>query len=503
MPSTASRRLPVVIQGGMGVGVSSWWLAQAVARTGQLGVVSGTALDAVVARRLQDGDPGGHVRRALRDFPLQDVAEQVMTRYYLPDGRDGAPYRLSPKPAIDATPASQGLAVVGNFVEVWLAKEGHSGLVGINFLEKIQSATPAAAYGAMLAGVDYVLMGAGIPREIPHLLDELAEQRPGTVHVDVAGSDPLPATLDPATLGGDRLPPLRRPAFLAIVSSHVLAMYLNREDTTRPDGFVVEGPRAGGHNAPPRGRLVLDEGGQPVYGPRDEADLVALARIGLPFWLAGGYGEPERVRAALDAGAAGVQVGTLFALCRESGLAEPLREGLLHDLRGGSLDIRTDAAASPTGFPFKVATLPDTLSDDEVYAERPRLCDLGYLRTPYVRPNGRTGYRCPAEPMEMYVRKGGTAESAAGAKCLCNALLADVGLGQQRRDGYSEHPLVTLGADLAGARRLDSEHWLHGGDPDGWSAREAIEWLLREVGTPEETLLHVATQTPAHTSATP
>jgi len=51
MASTPTRRLPVIIQGGMGVGVSSWWLAQAVARTGQLGVVSGTALDAVLARR--------------------------------------------------------------------------------------------------------------------------------------------------------------------------------------------------------------------------------------------------------------------------------------------------------------------------------------------------------------------------------------------------------------------------------------------------------------------
>jgi hypothetical protein len=48
---------------------------------------------------------------------------------------------------------------------------------------------------------------------------------------------------------------------------------------------------------------------------------------------------------------------------------------------------------------------------------------------------------------------------------------------------------VTLGADFAGARRLDSEHWLHGGNPEGWSAREAVEWLLREVGVPAETPL--------------
>ena len=46
--------LPKIIQGGMGVGVSSWRLARAVSALGQLGVVSGTALDQVLARRLQD-----------------------------------------------------------------------------------------------------------------------------------------------------------------------------------------------------------------------------------------------------------------------------------------------------------------------------------------------------------------------------------------------------------------------------------------------------------------
>lgn len=489
MTATRLPRLPVVIQGGMGVGVSSWRLANAVARTGQLGVVSGTALDVVVARRLQDGDPGGDVRRALADFPLPDVAGRVLDHWFRPGGRGGAPYAPVPRLGLRPHQGRDDLTVVGNFVEVWLAKEGHSGLVGVNFLEKIQMATPAAAYGAMLAGVDVVLMGAGIPREVPHLLDELAAHRPGTVSVDVAGGPPAdgPAsvTFDPTTLAPrETLPPLQRPTFLAIVSSHVLAQYLNREDVTRPDGFVVEGPAAGGHNAPPRGRLTLDETGQPVYGPRDEANLAALAAIGLPFWLAGGYGEPQRVRAALDTGAAGVQVGTLFALARESGLLAPLREQLLTALRDGSLDVRTDAAASPTGFPFKVAMMPGTLADPQRYEARPRLCDLGYLRQPYTRAGGAVGYRCPAEPVDVYVRKGGDVADTVGAKCLCNALTTDVGIGQHRKDGYVEEPMVTLGSDLAGARRLDSEHWLHGGNADGWTATEAVAWLLREVAVP-------------------
>ncbi|GAB1456216.1 hypothetical protein MASR2M48_15240 [Spirochaetota bacterium] len=56
---------PSIIQGGMGVGVSDWRLARSVSIQGALGVVSGTALDTVMARRLQQGDQGGHMRRGL------------------------------------------------------------------------------------------------------------------------------------------------------------------------------------------------------------------------------------------------------------------------------------------------------------------------------------------------------------------------------------------------------------------------------------------------------
>jgi NAD(P)H-dependent flavin oxidoreductase YrpB (nitropropane dioxygenase family) len=154
----ADQGLPLIIQGGMGVAVSSWRLAKAVSQTGQLGVVSGTAIDAVIARRLQNGDEGAHVRRALASFPISEIAERVQKKYFRSEGRHGDPYipvpKLSLHPSIDALE----LWVVSNFVEVWLAKEGHDGLVGINFLEKIQMATPSAAYGAMLAGVDYILM---------------------------------------------------------------------------------------------------------------------------------------------------------------------------------------------------------------------------------------------------------------------------------------------------------------------------------------------------------
>ena len=466
--------LPLVIQGGMGIAVSSWKLARAVSQTGQLGVVSGVGLDTVLARRLQDGDPDGDVRRALEHFPLHTMTEQVLDRYFLRGGRSaGEPYVPLPKLSLTPTRKQQELTLLGNFVEVWLAKEGHEGIVGVNYMEKIQMATPFAALGAMLAGVDYVLMGAGLPRQIPHLLNELAAGRVGSLTVDVHGSSEVhTVSVDPVELLGSIPGPLLRPRFLAIVAADVLAFYLARDEEIRPDGFVIEGPTAGGHNAPPRGRLTLDDADQPIYGPRDDADLEKIAALGLPFWLAGGYGSPLQLAAALAAGATGVQVGTLFALSRESGFTDRVRGQILGRLDRAGLSVRTDAAASPTGFPFKVAQLAGTLSDPAVYAERVRLCDLSYLREPYLREDGVVGFRCPGEPVHMYVRKGGDAADTVGRACLCNALTAAVGLGQTRKDGYTEAPMVTLGTEIEGARTLRVAH------PHGWGATDVVDWLL-------------------------
>jgi NAD(P)H-dependent flavin oxidoreductase YrpB (nitropropane dioxygenase family) len=467
--------LPAIIQGGMGVGVSGWRLARAVARTGQLGVVSGVALDTLMARRLQRGDPGGHLRRALASFPDPALAERILTRYFVDGGiPEGQPYR--PTLHIGLSPRRQAdeLAVAANFAEVFLAKEGHDGLVGVNYLEKIQLATPAALYGAMLAGVDAVLMGAGLPTEIPRLMTALAAHQRVEIPVAVAGAvagERHTVGIDPPTLLG-RLPgTLAGPRLLPIVSSATLVEYLNRDPATRPDGFVLETAVAGGHSARPRGRMRLDDDGEPVYGPRDDLDLARVRAVGLPFWLAGGYGTPAGLAAARAAGAAGIQVGTAFALCRESGLEPGLRGRLLQAAVDRTLRVRNHPAASPTGFPFKVAELAGTTSEDEVHGARPRLCDLGYLRTPYRKPDARIGYRCPAEPVDSFTRKGGDPADASAARCLCNGLTASIGLGQHRADGYAEPPLLTLGQDLTALPDLAAD-----GD---YTAAQVVAYLLK------------------------
>jgi nitronate monooxygenase len=472
---------PIIIQGGMGVAVSGWRLARAVSLGGQLGVVSGTALDVVLARRLQLGDPGGHMRRALAEFPDSRVAERIVSRYYIPGGKGPRqPFRAANLPALHPAAEQLELIVASNFVEVFLAGEDHGGLVGVNLLEKIQAPTLASLYGAMLAGVDYVLMGAGIPRAIPRALDSLRRGESAELPIYVEGAQPGETTVsrfDPTAIGLGPPPALKRPKFLAIVSSAALASMLVRKSTGRVDGFVVEGPTAGGHNAPPRGQQTRNDRGEPIYGQRDEVDLQALRALDLPFWLAGSYGTPERVAAALECGATGVQVGTAFAFCAESGLPDHLKRGVLAMSRAGKVDVFTDPVASPTGFPFKVLQLDDSLSNTAVYNARKRICDLGYLRQAYRCPDGTVGWRCPGEPTAAYLHKGGDLPDTVGRKCLCNALLANVGLGQVRSDGGPEAPLVTCGDEAKEISRFASAE-----NAAGYSASDVIEHLLSGVG---------------------
>ncbi|MDQ3388335.1 MAG: nitronate monooxygenase [Gemmatimonadota bacterium] len=477
--TTAMLEHPIIIQGGMGVGVSNWVLAKAVSMRGQLGVVSGTALDSLFVRRLQDGDVGGHLRRALEAFPIPDVAQEILARYFRPEGRPaGEPYRAVPMYRQVMTRVRQQLTMAANFCEVWLAKEGHDGKVGINLLTKVQMPNLDSLYGAMLAGVDYVLMGAGIPKEIPGVLDSFAEHRAASIKLDVEGLGPGESeylTFDPKIHLEEAPASMSRPFFFPIIASNSLATMLARKATGRVDGFVIEGPTAGGHNAPPRGEAQFNERGEPIYGERDEVDLAKMRELGLPFWLAGGAGSPEKLVEALDAGAAGIQVGTLFAYSDESGFLPEHKEVILRGALEDRVEVLTDSRASPTGFPFKVVQLGNTASDEGVYRARERVCDLGYLRTAYKGENGRVGYRCPAEPVDTYAKKGGSLDDTVGRKCLCNALMADIGHGQVRDTGEVEPPLITSGDDLIFIKRFLAGRIRY-------TAADVLEYLVAGVG---------------------
>ncbi len=510
---TRVQSLPAIIQGGMGISVSNWRLARAVSLAGQLGVISGTAIEAVHARILSLGDPKGILRKAYASFPDQKLVSRVMARYFNESGKK-ADDRYHSIPMFKLQPSQNllELIVLSNFAEVRMAKGDQDLNIGVNYLQKIEVPTPAAIFGAMLAGVDVVLMGAGIPSQIPQLLNDLSDfkavEYPVKV-IDAPNGKSYKTAFDPSQILDINKAKiyfesesLKRPVFLAIVSSDVLAYFLAKSEKTKPDGYIVEGPTAGGHNAPPRGKIVLDDSGQPIYGPRDTVDFDKLVNLKIPFWMAGGYGSPDKFKEALSIGANGIQVGSAFAVCAESGMESSLKSKLIQMALDGSLIVRTEPYASPSGYPFKVGQVEGTLSEAEVVSQRPRRCDLGYLREAVYIEGSGLKFRCPAEPIGHFEAKHGKVEETEGRVCLCNGLMATAGFPQIRIDGdkhFVEPPVITIGDDLIKVSKeiveylqndvelsdhsiLDMDQFDDEGDSTdstpGWNAAQVIEYLL-------------------------
>jgi nitronate monooxygenase len=438
-----------IIQGGMGVAISDWKLSKAVAMAGEkygeavLPIVSGTGLPAIMIDRLRKGDRD--TKYALEAFN-PEIAQKIIKKY-TSGLEEGHGQFLKPEVFISGTEDMQTemaeAGVASAFVEIYLAKKGHHGPVGINLLEKIQLMHLPTILGAMMADVDYVVVGAGVPNQIPKMLSNFENGQKGSYLVDIIGAEKHSITLDPKPFIGERK--LKKPKFFPIVSSTVLAKMLAGK-VEGVDGFIVEGPLAGGHNAPARGK-ELNEIGEPVYGEKDKPDLNAIKALGKPFYLAGAYA--DKLREAQDIGANGIQVGTLFALCNESGMREDIKDELRKRIMAGDLSVFTDPRVSPSGYPFMVAQLEGTLSQRDIYNGRNRSCQYGYLVHPYQKPEGGIGFRCPAEPVDIYVRKGGKAEETHGKGCLCAGLIATAGHASK-----SEQSIVTLGKVLDPVREL-------------------------------------------------
>lgn len=480
---------PEIIQGGMGIGVSNWRLAGEVAGEQEAAVVSLTAIGTVLARRLQDGDLNSVY--ALENFPDEDMAEKIIKSYFLVEGRQGKPYKTVPMFNEKLASMAIELNLVGSFAEVWLAKHLASqrsespGPIGMNLLTKVELPTLSALYGGMVAGADFVTMGAGIPREIPRQIKSLAFGNIASIDLTVIDEKGHNNHQDKIVFNPESYPrlhdkTLKKPAFLAIVASNTLAQsladrhhkYLNdKNGPIPPDGLIIEGPTAGGHNAPPRNKVDM------TYGTRDEVDLEKIKQLKLPFWLAGGYGTPEGLQQAKQYGAKGIQVGSAFALTEESGIVTLYKQQLIDQaLKPEGITVITSMTASSTNYPFKVAELNDTLSNKNEYKKRERVCDLGYLRQA-VRSQDSQGrekivYRCAAEPVDDYVQKGGNADETNKRVCLCNGLLATVGLAQIHHK-KQEKPILTLGDNVTEITRRIVEFT----GSKSFSAKDVIHFL--------------------------
>ncbi|HAO64752.1 TPA: 2-nitropropane dioxygenase [Candidatus Taylorbacteria bacterium] len=463
---------PQIVQGGMGFNISGWLLSRTVSMAGQRGTISGVSLERLLARLLQKGDPGGHMRRALSHFPFPQVVEKIWETYYVEGGiPKGTPFKSVAMFTVKPSDSLISLVVCANFAFVWLAKEGHKNPVSINYLEKLAMPHVYAITGAMLAGVDFITMGAGIPLQIPELMDNLVADNTASYRVPIIGTNLTShmMSFNPEQFFGGKLPPLQRPGFIPIIASNLLAsIFTKKLPEGSVQGFVIEESTAGGHNAPPR-KIVCNEQGepQPIYGEKDVVDYHKIAELGLPFWIGGSYASPEKLKWALSIGANGIQVGSIFALCEESGMEPELRRKIRELGYTGALKVRTDMRISPTGFPFKVATIEDTLSEKSVRDGRIRICNHGALVSLYEKPDGTVGYRCASEPEDIFVAKGGNIKDTVGRGCICNGLMSTTGLGD-----IGEPPVVTLGDDLTFLPHVMADA------QSSYSAADAIRYLL-------------------------
>jgi NAD(P)H-dependent flavin oxidoreductase YrpB (nitropropane dioxygenase family) len=164
------------------------------------------------------------------------------------------------------------LLIITGFAEVWLAKEGHNGNIFINFLKKVELPLVYTMYGAMLADVDGIIVGAGNPDGLPAICSHLVNHEAVDIDLSVMYREPgesFYVPFSPRSIVDGKLAQktLRRPAFLGIASLENLVKSLAQSQSEAPDGFIIEHHTAGGHNAGPQGPLQTDDLGQPIYSP--------------------------------------------------------------------------------------------------------------------------------------------------------------------------------------------------------------------------------------------
>lgn len=396
-----------------------------------------------------------NIINALKDFPFPEVAERVVKKYHNT--------LKAWIPAFTVTPSKNliELTICANYAFVKMAKNGHTNPVSINYLEKVQMPHLASLYGAMLADVDYVTMGAGIPLGIPAIFDAYENKRRATYKVSVTGSSDYEMSFNPQEFFWIETPEVKKPRFIPIISTDVLAKILNAKLAIGSIcGFSIEAPTAGGHNAPPRDKTTRE------YGPKDLVNFEKMRDLWLPYWLAGSYASPEGLEKAYELGAVGIQAGSIFALSRESGMRLDLKQEVINKALDGTLEIKTDFLASPTGFPFKVANISGTMADTLISWTRKRVCDECALREPYRINEDKIGYRCASEPEKDYVDKWGIPSNTRWRLCLCNGLAAAAGLKDE------EVPIVTLGDDTSFVNKLVQRPW------EIYSAKDAVKYLF-------------------------
>lgn len=246
--SVKGKKLLPIVQGGMGVGVSAHRLAGAVGKEGAMGTIASIDL-----------------------------------RHHHPDLVERARHCRN-KETLD------GLNLIALDREIRQARDTAQGrgLIAVNVMKAVTEHA-ALVRQSCESGAEAIVMGAGLPLELP----EMAEGHPEVALI--------PILSDARGVGV------------------VLKKWMRK--CRLPDALVIEHPRyAGGHLGAPRPEDIADR--RFDFAPVLEAVFQLFKDLGLerervPLILAGGISSYEKVRELLGLGASAVQIGTPFAVTVE------------------------------------------------------------------------------------------------------------------------------------------------------------------------------------------
>jgi nitronate monooxygenase len=266
-----------IVQGGMGVGISAHRLAGSVAALGALGTIAGIDLR--------------------RHHP--DLMEQTE------HSRD--------KQLIDAA----NLTALDREIRAAKALSGGKGMLAVNVMCAV-SEYAASIRQACESGVDALVVGAGLPLDLPELTAD---------HPSVA-----------------LIPILSDARGIALI----LKKWMRKNRL--PDAIVIENPRyAAGHLGAARVADVNDA--HFAFPAVLESSLELFKQLGLereriPLIVAGGINNHEQMGELLALGAAAVQLGTPFAVTQE-GDAHPNFKKVLAEARPDEIVTFMSAAGLP------------------------------------------------------------------------------------------------------------------------------------------------------------
>jgi nitronate monooxygenase len=327
----------------MGVGVSLAPLASAVAREGGVGIVSSACLDRLVSKRI---------------------------------GRRLNTYEAA-------------------YEEVSLAKAS-GGIAGINIMVALVRDYEDSVRGALDAGADVIISGAGLPLGLP------------------------------------AIQPPKDTALIPIVSSaRALELICKKWERLgyRPDAVVLEGPLAGGHLGFKIDQLDLEANMLENLFPAVKDMAIKYGDI--PVVVAGGIYTHEDIMKFIGMGADGVQMGTRFLATQESSASAEYKEAVIQ-ARAEDI-IVAHRPGSPCGLPFRVIK-QSPMYVSAVKRLRPPKCDKGYV---LLKDNEGKFTRCPAK------------ESNEEFFCICNGLLSSASYNRDK-----EEPLYTVGTNASRVDRI-------------------------------------------------